>query len=293
MEIRNITIIGAGLMGSGIAQVIAESGFDVTMRSRRGKNGLGMLKKGVQKAVDKRTLTEDQATLLLSHVKCTSSLKDAVKSADLIIEAVIEDLAIKRKMFREAEAYCPQDAIIASNTSSLSISHIAEDTKRPEKVVGMHFFNPAPLIKLIEVVQSPLTSEETVSSINAVSQKIGKFPLVVKDSPGFVVNRILMPAINAAAFVLMEKVATAKTIDSAMKLGANHPMGPLALADLIGVDVCLNIMKELDARLEDTKFKVCPLFEELVAKGNLGRKTGKGFFVYEKQKNDAVRVRFP
>lgn len=287
MEIRNITVIGVGLMGSGIAQVIAESGFEVTMRSRRGKDGLDMLQKGLQKAVDRRTLTEDQATLLLSHIKCTSSLKDAVKSADLIIEAVIEDLAVKREIFRETDAYCPQNAIIASNTSSLSISSIAEVTKRPEKVVGMHFFNPAHVMKLIEVVQSPLTSEETVSSIIAVSQKIGKFPLVVKDSPGFVVNRILMPAINAAAFVLMEKVATAETIDSAMKLGANHPMGPLALADLIGIDVSLNIMKELNARLEDSKFQVCPLFEELVAKGNLGRKTGKGFFVYETQENAA------
>ena len=253
--------------------------------AREEEDGLDMLRKGLQKAVDRRTLTEDQTTLLLSHIKCTSSLKDAVKSADLIIEAVIEDLDVKREIFRETGAYCPQNAIIASNTSSLSISSIAEVTKRPEKVVGMHFFNPAPVMKLIEVVQSRLTSEETVSSIVAVSQRIGKFPLVVRDSPGFVVNRILMPAINAAAFVLMEKVATAEIIDSAMKLGANHPMGPLAIADLVGVDVCLNILKELDARLEDSKFEVCPLFEELVAKGNLGRKTGKGFFVYETSKN--------
>jgi 3-hydroxybutyryl-CoA dehydrogenase len=202
-EIRNVTIIGAGLMGSGIAHVIAASGFEVTMRSRRGKDGLDILRKGVRKAVDRGTLTEDQAILLLSNIKVTPSLKDAVESADLIIEVVIEDLAVKNEIFRETSVYCPQNAIIASNTSSLSIFSIAEGTKRPEQVVGMHFFNPAPVMKLIEVVQSPLTSKETVSRIIAFSQKIDKFPLVVKDSPGFVVNRILMPAINAAAFVLM------------------------------------------------------------------------------------------
>jgi len=176
MEIKNITILGNGLMGSGIAQIIAESGFEVTIWSRRGKDGLDRLYKGIQKAVDKKILTENQATLLLSHINCTSSLSDAVKAADLIIEAVIEDLAVKTAIFREVTAYCPFHAIITSNTSSLSISHLAESTKRPDKVAGMHFFNPAYAMKLVEVVQTPQTSEETKDSIVDFSQKIAKIP---------------------------------------------------------------------------------------------------------------------
>ncbi len=282
MEIRNIAIIGTGLMGSGIAQLIGNSGFEVTLYSRKRKGGLERLHQGVEKAVNRRFLTRDEADLLLSHIYCTSSLRDAVKTADLIIEAVIEDFEVKKDVFRKIDRLSQQKTILASNTSSLSISALAKATNRPEKVVGMHFFNPAPAMKLVEVIESPQTSGETVSSVVTFAQKIGKFPLVVKDSPGFVVNRILMPAINTAAFILMEKVATAEAIDSAMKLGANHPMGPLALADLIGIDTCLSIMKELNSRLVG-KFQICPLFEKMVSEGNLGKKTGKGFFMYETQ----------
>jgi 3-hydroxybutyryl-CoA dehydrogenase len=281
MRIRKVAVIGAGVMGSGITQVVANAGFKVALRSRKGEEGLNRLRDGIRKAVRKEILTDEQAALVLSNINCTSSLSKAVKEADLIIEAVVEDLTIKREIFGAMDASCMQHTILASNTSSLSIARLAEATKRPDKVLGMHFFNPAPAMKLIEVVQAPMTSKETVDSIIEFSNKIGKFPLIVRDSPGFIVNKILMPMINAAAFVLMDKIATAETIDSAMKLGANHPLGPLALADLIGIDVCVNIMKELQCKLEGQPYTVCPLLEEMVTKGILGRKTGKGFFTYE------------
>jgi 3-hydroxybutyryl-CoA dehydrogenase len=244
MDIRNVTIIGAGVMGSGIAQVIANSGFNVTLLSRRGKDGITRVRRGTQIAISKGTLTQEQASQLLSRIACKSlSPQAAVEESDLVIEAVIEDLPTKVSLFKQIDAQCAKHVIFASNTSSLSIASLARATNRPDKVISMHFFNPAPIMSLIEVSKAPLTSDETVNSVFAFSQSIGKVPLVVDDSPGFIVNKILMPMINSAAFVLMDKVATAETIDSAMKLGANHPIGPLALADLIGLDVCLKIMK--------------------------------------------------
>jgi 3-hydroxybutyryl-CoA dehydrogenase len=269
-------------MGSGIAQVVANSGFDVTLFSRKGKKGLARLQSGIAVAISKGIITQVQAECLLSHVTCTSSLPEAVADADLVIEAVIEDLNVKMDIFKKLDAHCPDHTILVSNTSSLSITSLAKVTKRPEKVLGMHFFNPASVMKLIELAETPLTSKETVNDVLNFSNRIGKFPLIVKDSPGFVVNKILMPMINAAAFTLMDKVASAETIDSAMKLGANHPMGPLALADLIGLDTCLKIMKEINGKLEGLSFTICPLIEEMVAKGRLGRKTGQGFFKYKK-----------
>lgn len=266
-------------MGSGIAQVIANAGFEVILQSRKGNAGLERLQKSIQKAKDKGVLNEEQAISLLSNISCTSSLREAVCEVDLVVEAVAEDIAIKRALFEELDSYCMPHTVLASNTSSLSISRLAKATMRIEKVVGMHFFNPAPMMKLIEVVQTSMVSKETIDSVIDFSYKIGKIPLIVKDSPGFIVNRALMPLINSAAFVLMEKVATAETIDSAMKLGANHPIGPLALADLIGVDVCLEIMKELD-KSGHIKYPICPLLEKMVAEGDLGRKTGRGFFTY-------------
>lgn len=266
-------------MGSGIAQVIANAGFEVILQSRKGNAGLERLQRNIQKAKDKGVLNEVQSISLLSNISCTSSLREAVCEVDLVVEAVAEDIAIKRSLFGELDAYCMPHTILASNTSSLSISRLAEATLRVEKVVGMHFFNPAPIMKLIELVQTSMTSKETIESVIDFSHKIGKVPLIVKDSPGFIVNKTLMPMINSAAFTLMEKVATAEDIDSAIKLGANHPMGPLALADLIGVDVCLNIMKELD-KSDHLKYPICPLISEMVAQGNLGRKTGRGFFLY-------------
>jgi 3-hydroxybutyryl-CoA dehydrogenase len=281
MDIRNVTIVGAGVMGSGIAQVIANSGFNVLLLSRRGKVGLDRVRRGTQIAVSKGTLTQEQASLLLSRITCKCLSPQAVEESDLVLETVIEDLSTKVSLFKQIDAHCAKHVIFASNTSSLSIASLAKATNRPDKVVGMHFFNPAPVMSLIEVSKAPMTSEETVNSIVAFSQSIGKAPLVVDDSPGFIVNKILMPMINSAAFVLMDNLAMAETIDSAMKLGANHPIGPLALADLIGLDVCLKIIKEINGRLEGLNFTICPLIEEMVAKGNLGRKTGQGFFKYE------------
>lgn len=281
MDIRNVTIVGAGVMGSGIAQVIANSGFNVTLFSSRGKEGLDRLHRGIQIGISKGTLTKEQAILLLSRITCTSLLSDAVKASDVVIESVIEDASTKMALFKKLDVLCAKHVIFASNTSSLSIASLAKATNRPAQVIGMHFFNPAPVMKLIEVTKAPLTSEETVNSIFVFSQKLNKVPLIIDDSPGFVVNKILIPMINAAAFVLMDKVTTADNIDSAMKLGANFPMGPLALADLIGLDVCLTIMKEINGVVEGLSFTICPLIEELVARGDLGRKTGKGFFKYE------------
>jgi len=281
MDIRNVTIVGAGVMGSGIAQVIANSGFNVTLFSSRGKEGLDRLHRGIQIGVSKGTLTKEQAILLLSRITCTSLLSDAVKESDVVIESVIEDASTKMELFKKLDVHCAKHVIFASNTSSLSIASLAKVTNRPAQVIGMHFFNPAPVMKLIEVTKAPLTSEETVNSIFVFSQKLNKVPLIIDDSPGFVVNKILIPMINAAAFVLIDKVTTAENIDFAMKLGANFPMGPLALADLIGLDVCLTIMKEINGTVEGLSFTICPLIEELVARGDLGRKTGKGFFKYE------------
>jgi len=280
MDIREVAVIGAGIMGSGIAQVIAQEGFKVVIRSGRGRQGLDRLYQNVEKARIRKFLTDEQAASLLSNIDCTTHLYEAVKKADLVIEAVVEDSSIKRGIFREIDAYCPEHTILASNTSSLSISELANTTKREDKVIGMHFFNPVPIMKLIELVPTTLTSKETVETAIDFSRRIGKTPLVVKDSPGFVVNRILMPMINEAAFVLMDGIASAETIDSAMKLGASHPIGPLALADLIGIDVCLDIVKELYERFADPKYRPCPLLMSMLEEANLGRKTGKGFFEY-------------
>jgi 3-hydroxybutyryl-CoA dehydrogenase len=269
-------------MGSGIAQVIANSGFNVTLLSRRGKEGLVRVRRGTQIAVTKGKLTEEQASLLLSRIACKSLSAEAVKESDIVIEAVIEDLPTKIALFKQIDAFCGKHVILASNTSSLSISSLTSATKRPDRVIGMHFFNPAPVMSLIEVSKTPMTSQETVKTVVDFSEKLNKVPLVVDDSPGFVVNKILIPMINSAAFVLIDKVATAETIDSAMKLGANHPIGPLALADLIGLDVCLKIMQEINGKLEGFNFTICPLIEKMVAEGNLGRKTVQSFFKYEK-----------
>ena len=280
MNIRKVAVIGAGLMGSGIAQVVAQAGFEVIVRTRRGRRGLDRLYESIRKGKQRKTLTEEQVNALLSKINWTTELSEAGKTADLVIEAVVEDLEIKKQVFRELDAFCPKHTFLTSNTSSLSISELADATKRPDKVIGMHFFNPVHVMKLIEVVPTSLTSKETVETVEEFSRKIGKTPVLVKESPGFVVNRVLIPMINEAVFVLMEGIATAETIDSAMKLGANHPIGPLALADLIGLDVCLTIMDTFYKKFKTPKYKPCPLLKKMVEEGYLGRKTGKGFFAY-------------
>jgi 3-hydroxybutyryl-CoA dehydrogenase len=280
MTIQKVAILGNGLMGSGIARYIVQFGYDVTIWSRSGQLGLSKLYQGIERSVEKKLLKREEADLMLSRISFTPSLITSVQNADLIIEAVIEDLSVKKQVFAWVNASCSSNAIIASNTSSLRITEFAQSIDRPEKVIGMHFFNPVYAMKLVEVVKGPQTSDITLNEVVAFSKQINKEPLVVSDSPGFVVNRVIMPAINSAAFVLMEGLASAEIIDSAMKLGANYPMGPLALADLIGVDICLKIMIELSINVEHAHFQICPLFAEMVAKGQLGKKTGQGFFKY-------------
>jgi 3-hydroxybutyryl-CoA dehydrogenase len=282
MEIKTVTVLGTGVMGSGITQVLSGFDLNVTLWSRRGEQGLDRLHNRLQKAIEKNILDKQKVDLLLSRTRCTQSLDKAVEEAELVIEAVPENLSLKRAVFKEIDVYCREEAILTSNTSSLSINDLATATKRPDKVIGMHFFNPAPIMKLIEIVPGSLTSQETIEDVIVFSKKINKVPLIVQDSPGFVVNRCLIPMINQAALLLMNKIAPAETIDSALKLGANHPLGPLALADLIGIDVCLDIMRELQNRLGASEIQICPLFENMVAEGTLGRKTGKGFFTYKK-----------
>jgi 3-hydroxybutyryl-CoA dehydrogenase len=281
MKIRNIAVIGAGLMGSGITQAVANSGFKVVLQSRRGKQGLERLNRAIKKSRIKGILNEEQASLLMSRISWVGSVREAVEGADLVIEAVAEDLAVKKAIFSEMDYYSASHTILASNTSSLSIACLAEATSRIDKVVGMHFFNPAPIMRLVEIIQTPMTSKGTVQSASKFAEELGKVPLIIEDSSGSIVNTILMPMINVASYALMKKVAAAETIDSAMKLGANHPIGPLALADLIGIDLCVKVMKELNSKPDTIKYEVCPLLEEMVAKGYLGRKSGKGFFTYD------------
>ena len=245
MKIEKIAILGNGIMGSGIAEVVANSGFEVIVWSRGGNVGLERLYYNVKKSVERKALTEKQADKLLSRVKWTSSLEESACQANLVIEAIAEDLAIKTEVFEKVDRCCMPDSILASNTSSLSITNLALSTKRADRVVGTHFFNPASAMKLMEVVRTPYSSEESINSVVEFSNELGKVPLVVLDTPGFIVNRILSPTINTAAYLVMEKVATAETIDSAMRLGANHPLGPLALADLIGIDTCVKLLNEL------------------------------------------------
>jgi 3-hydroxybutyryl-CoA dehydrogenase len=281
MQIKNVAVLGAGTMGLGITQVVADAGFNVALWSRRGEKGLDRLREKLQKAISKKILTQQQVDYMLSNVHCILSLSEAVNEVELVIEAVREDLFVKGALFKELDSFCSQSAILASNTSALCIYKISEFTSKPDKVIGMHFFNPAPIMKLVEVVPSSLTSQDAIDSIIDFSQKIGKVPLIVRDTPGFVVNRCLMPMINEAAFLFMNKTATAETIDSAIKLGANHPLGPLALADLIGIDICLETMQEIKNDLGNSNYQICPLLESMVTEGNLGRKTGKGFFTYK------------
>lgn len=277
-----VGVLGTGTMGAGIIQVFAQNGFDVVLRARRQTSvdkGLATVTKNLDKMVAKEKITAEEKDAILGRVKGSTDIA-IIADADLIIEAATEDMEAKKALFAELDALCKPEAIIATNTSSLSITEIAASTGRADKVIGMHFFNPVPAMKLVEVIKGLATSTETRDTIVELAKTIGKTPVEVEEAPGFVVNRILIPMINEAAGILADGVASAADIDEAMKLGANHPMGPLALGDLIGLDVCLAIMEVLQAEFGDDKYRPHPLLRKMVRAGRLGRKSGAGFFDY-------------
>ncbi|MFB6466266.1 3-hydroxybutyryl-CoA dehydrogenase [Cytobacillus sp. Hz8] len=283
MEIKKIMVIGAGQMGSGIAQVCATAGYEVILNDLKVEfveRGLGTIQKNLARQVSKERITQEKLDDILNHLTASADLQDA-SNVDLVIEAAVENMDIKAKIFAQLDEIAPAHAILASNTSSLPITEIAAVTKRPEKVIGMHFMNPVPVMKLVEIIRGLATADEVYQEIESITKKIGKVPVEVNDFPGFVANRILLPMINEAVYALYEGVATKEAIDEVMKLGMNHPMGPLTLADFIGLDTCLYIMETLQEGLGDDKYRPCPLLRKYVKAGWLGKKTGRGFYVYE------------
>lgn len=280
--IKTIGVIGAGTMGNGIAQVAARAELDVHLCDVKPEflqRGMSAIDKSLQRDVDKERLTSEEKSRIVERIK-TATEMSALADCDLVVEAVTENLAVKQTIFRELDALLKPEAIIASNTSSISITKLGAATNRPAQVIGMHFMNPVPVMKLVEVIRGVATSDETYNSIRDMTERLGKTPLDCNDSPGFVANRILMPMINEAIFTLYEGVATRESIDGIMKLGMAHPMGPLTLADFIGLDVCLAILEVMHAELGDPKYRPCPLLRRYVDAGWLGRKTGRGFYEY-------------
>ena len=277
-----IGVVGAGTMGNGIAQVSARAGYDVILQDVRDEfieRGLAAINKSLQRDVDKERISADEKQRIVGRVRSTTDFS-LFGEATFVVEAVTENLAIKTEVFKSLDQITPADAILASNTSSISITKLAAATKRPDKVIGMHFMNPVPVMKLVEVIRGMATSDETYERVRTLSEKLDKIALDCQDSPGFVSNRVLMPMINEAIFALYEGVATRESIDGIMKLGMNHPMGPLTLADFIGLDVCLAIMNVLYEGLGDPKYRPCPLLRRYVDAGWLGRKSGRGFYEY-------------
>ena len=282
MDIKTFGVVGAGQMGNGIAQVAAMSGFEVIMsdiKTEFVQRGLEIIQKNLQRRVDKTKMTDEERDAVLQRVKTTTDIKE-MSTVDFVIEAATEQEPIKFQIFKDLDHICAPPVILATNTSSIPIGRIASQTKRPEKIIGMHFMNPAPVMKLVEVIRGLATSDDTFRATWDLAVKLGKTPAQASDYPGFIANRILMPMINEAVYCLYHGVGTREDIDTVMTLGANHPMGPLALADLIGLDTCLAIMETLCDGFKDSKYRPCPLLRKYVEAGRLGRKTGHGFYKY-------------
>jgi 3-hydroxybutyryl-CoA dehydrogenase len=283
MEIKNVSVIGAGTMGNGIAHVFAQSGFKVTLidvNAAQLEKALSTIAKNIDRQISKGAVTEEQKSATLQNITTATDIAVGVKSANLVVEAATENINLKLEIFKQMDAAAPESCILATNTSSISITKIAAVTKRPSAVIGMHFMNPVPVMKLVEIINGYATSKEVSAIINELSVTLGKVPCTVNDYPGFVANRILMPMINEAIYSLFEGVACVQEIDTVMKLGMAHPMGPLQLADFIGLDVCHSILKVLHEGFGNPKYAPCPLLVNMVTAGKLGAKSGEGFYIY-------------
>jgi 3-hydroxybutyryl-CoA dehydrogenase len=283
MNIKRFGVVGAGQMGSGIAQVAAVSGFEVVMNDIKTEfveRGFAAIKKNLKRSVEKGQMTDEEMDIVLGRIRTSADIND-MGSADVVVEAATENQSLKFQIFKDLDRICESPVILATNTSSIPIGRIAAHTNRPDKIIGMHFMNPVPVMKLIEIIPGLETSDETFNIIWDLALKLGKTPAQANDFPGFIINRILMPMINEAVYCLYHGVGSREDIDTVMKLGANHPMGPLALADLIGLDTCLAIMDTLFDGFKDSKYRPCPLLKKYVEAGRLGKKTGRGFYEYK------------